>query len=57
MPTEKYSMILNFFPQLKGRMSKFIPGIMRWEEDGDIDLDNSDDIAFVDTMFKFLPFN
>ena len=47
-------MILNFFPELKGKMSKFIPGIMRWKEDGDIDLDHSDDIAFVDTMFKLI---
>ena len=54
MPTEKYNKILSFFPQLKGKMSKFIPGILRWEEDEDIDLDNSDDIAFVDTMFKLI---
>ena len=54
MPNEIYNRILHFFPQLNGKMSKFLPGILRWERDGDIDLDNSDDIAFVDTMFKLI---
>ncbi|MDE5611797.1 MAG: hypothetical protein K2I90_07265, partial [Odoribacter sp.] len=45
---------LELFPELKSRLSKFAIGIFIWNMDGQIDIDNPDDVSRVRLILKVL---
>lgn len=53
-PEEQVERYLTIFPELKSRLSKFGVGILLWNMNGLIDIDNPDDVSCVRLILKVL---